>query len=117
MTPRQALHPGERRWVSARRSPPPCGSARLVPVSRASSAAMRLSQARFRAIYDQAPGGICLLAAALEPQVQGVSGDFAALASDSDAGWHRHLDIPGIRQLGGLTTLRAALRARGVDLA
>lgn len=62
-------------------------------------------------------GGISLLAAALTPQVRGIVVSGTGLDADSDASWHRHLDIPGIRQLGGLTTLRAALRARGVDLA
>ncbi len=61
-------------------------------------------------------GPWCLLAAALCPAVRRVEANLAGFDFDDDAAWQRCLDIPSIRQLGGMTTILAMLAERVVKL-
>ncbi len=54
----------------------------------------------------------CLLAGALSNHVTSLDVDLAGFDPESDASWRKHLDVPCIRQIGGLATIFAMVGAR-----
>ena len=58
----------------------------------------------------------CLLAGALSKRVKALDVDVQRLDPSSDAAWKKHLDIPSIRQIGGLATVFALIGDRPMTL-
>ncbi len=68
-----------------------------------------------RLIGHGAAGPWCLLAAALSPAVAAVEADMRGF-DDGDGSWSRFLDIPCLRQIGGLATVFAMIGSRPLQL-
>lgn len=58
----------------------------------------------------------CLFAAAVSRRVRSVDVDVRGFDPDSDAAWRRHVDLPSVRQIGGLATVLAMIGGRGLKL-
>lgn len=58
----------------------------------------------------------CLAAAALSPQVKSVEADLRHFDPGRDSHWVRYLDVPSIRQIGGLATILALIGNRPLRL-
>ena len=61
-------------------------------------------------------GPACLAAAAINPRVTAVEADMAGFDPTREEDWKRFLDTPGLRRIGGIATLLAALGSRPVTL-
>ena len=66
-------------------------------------------------VGEGAAGPWCLMAMALSPGVVAADVDMRRL-DDTDAGWARALDIPCIRQVGGLATIFAMIGGRRLTM-
>ena len=69
-----------------------------------------------RLVGNGTAGLWCLLAGALSRKVTALDVDLNGFEPEDDAAWQRHLDLPGIRQIGGLKTLFAMLGDRPCEL-
>ena len=69
------------------------------------------------ALVGKGEAGIwCLLAAALSKRVKSIDVDMSGFDPSLDASWSKHLDVPCIRQLGGLATVFAMIGRRPLTL-
>ena len=58
----------------------------------------------------------CLFAAALSKRVKAVEADLRGFNPSQDAAWQGHIDVPAIRQLGGLAPVFALIGKRPLEL-
>jgi hypothetical protein len=79
-------------------------------------AAVERARGRVKLVGNGEAGTWCLLAAALSRKVKSVDADLRGFTPSSDISWTRHLDVPCIRQIGGLATIFALIGSRRMVL-
>ena len=79
-------------------------------------AAVRKCSGKVKLVGQGKAGTWCLLATALSGQAKAVDADLRGFDPERDASWRTHLNLPSIRQIGGLATVFAMIGSRPMTL-